>query len=88
MLRDDQWERMEPLLSGSASNCSVTGKENRLFLEAVLWIWRWEIIFSALSNEADFGYLMIDGSIAHVHQHGAPKKTHRKQKRLASHEVV
>ena len=116
VLRDDQWERIEPLLSGRASDCGVTGKENRLFLEGVLWIcrtgapWRdlptdlgnwhtvfsrynrwskkgrWEIIFSALSGEADFEYLMIDGSIARVHQHGAPKKTPRKQKRLASRE--
>lgn len=40
ILRDDQWIRIEPLLSGKASDCGVTGKENRLFLEAVLWICR------------------------------------------------
>ncbi len=110
VLRDDQWERIEPLLSGKASDCGVTGKENRLFIEAVLWIcrtgapWRdlpedlgnwhtvftrynrwskkgrWEILFSVLSEEADFEYLMIDGSIARVHQHGAPQKKPRKQK--------
>ncbi len=112
VLRDDQWERIEPLLSGKASDCGVTGKENRLFIEAVLWIcrtgapWRdlpedlgnwhtvftrynrwskkgrWERLFGVLSEEADFEYLMIDGSIARVHQHGAPQKKPRKRKLL------
>ena len=40
MLRDDQWARIEPLLSGKASDCGVTGRDNRLFIEAVLWICR------------------------------------------------
>ncbi len=119
VLRDDQWERIEPLLSGRASDCGVTGKGSRLFLEAVLWIfrteapwhdlpedrgnchtvftrfnslgfyslplaagifirglkkWRWGIMFGALSAEANFEYLMIDGSITRVHQHGASSK--------------
>lgn len=38
ILRDDQWERIEPLLSGKISDCGVTAKNNRLFLEAVLWV--------------------------------------------------
>ena len=29
----------------------------------------------ALSQAADFAYLMVDGSIVRVHQHGVPKKT-------------
>ena len=48
---------------------------------------RWETIFTALSQDADFEYLMVDGSIARVHQHGAPKKQLRKQKRWASREA-
>jgi len=40
MLRDDQWERIEPLCSGKASERGVTGRDNRLFVEAVLWIAR------------------------------------------------
>jgi transposase len=118
LLRDDQWERMEPLLSGKSSDCGVTGKDNRLFLEAVLWIcrtgapWRdlpkdfgnwhtvftrynrwskkghWQTIFESLSQDADFEYLMIDGSIARVHQHGAPKKTLKKRKLLENLEGV
>lgn len=40
VLRDDQWERIEHLLPGKASDCGVTAKDNRLFVEAVLWIAR------------------------------------------------
>jgi transposase len=40
MLRDDQWERIEDLLPGKAADCGVTAKDNRLFVEAVLWIAR------------------------------------------------
>ena len=104
VLRDDQWERIEELLPGKATDCGVTAKDNRLFLEAVLWInrtgspWRdlpkefghwhrvyvrynrwskkgvWTRIFEALSMDRDLEYLMVDGSITRVHQHGAPPK--------------
>ena len=40
ILRDDQWERMENLLPGKASDPGVTAKDNRLFVEAVLWVAR------------------------------------------------
>ena len=40
VLRDDQWKRIEPLLAGRSGDCGVTGKHNRLFIEAVLWICR------------------------------------------------
>ena len=40
MLRDDQWERIENLLPGKATDCGVTAKDNRLFVEAVLWVAR------------------------------------------------
>ena len=40
MLRDDQWNRMKDLLPGTADSCGVTAKNNRLFVEAVLWIAR------------------------------------------------
>ena len=40
ILRDDQWERIKDLLPGKASDCGVTAKDNRQFLEAVLWIGR------------------------------------------------
>ena len=40
MLREDQWKRIEPLCSGKASERGGTGRDNRLFVEAVLWIAR------------------------------------------------
>ena len=40
MLRDDQWERIEELLPGKASDPGRTAKDNRRFVEAVLWIMR------------------------------------------------
>jgi len=39
-LRDDQWERIRPLLPGKQTDCGVTAKDNRTLLEAVLWIAR------------------------------------------------
>lgn len=40
ILRNEQWERIKDLLPGKASDCGVTAKDNRQFLEAVLWIGR------------------------------------------------
>jgi transposase len=54
MLRNDQWERMEHLLPGKASDRGVTAKDNRLFVEAVLWIARtgspWRDLPAQLGN--------------------------------------
>ena len=36
-LRDDQWERIEGLLPGRADTVGVTAKDNRLFVEAVIY---------------------------------------------------
>ena len=36
-VRDAVWEKIAPLLPGKASDSGVTAKDNRLFLEAVLW---------------------------------------------------
>ncbi len=40
LLRDDQWERLKPLLPGKATDCGVTAKDNRQFVNAVMWILR------------------------------------------------
>ena len=54
ILRDDQWERLAPLLPGKASDCGVTAKDNRVFIEAVLWIGRtgapWRDLPTELGN--------------------------------------
>lgn len=105
VLRDDQWDRIKNLLPGKATDCGVTARNNRSFVEAVLWIartgspWRdlpaefgywhrvyvrynrwskkgnWETILEAVADDPDLEYLMVDGSIVRVHQHGAAKKT-------------
>ena len=39
-LRDDQWERIAPLLPGKAGDRGRTACDNRLFVEAVLYRYR------------------------------------------------
>lgn len=39
-LRDDQWERLKDLLPGRRETAGVTAKDNRLFVEAVLYRYR------------------------------------------------
>ena len=39
-LSDREWERIEPLTAGKAGDSGVTGKDNRQFVNAVLWIAR------------------------------------------------
>jgi transposase len=104
VLRDDQWERIAPGLPGKATDPGRSAANNRLFVEAVLWIvrvgapWRdlpeffgnwnsvfqrfrrwarrgvFEKAFQALSEDADFEYAIIDGTIVRVHQHGTGAK--------------
>jgi transposase len=101
VLRNDQWERIAPLLPGKAEDPGRSGADNRLFVEAVLWIvcvgapWRdlpkdfgkwnsvfqrfrrwvrsgvFDQLFEALSADADFEYVIVDGTIVRVHQHGS-----------------
>lgn len=39
-ITDEQWERIQELLSGREGQPGVTAKDNRLFINAVLWIAR------------------------------------------------
>ena len=39
-MRDDQWERIQDLLPGRVGYVGVTAKDNRLFVEAVLYRYR------------------------------------------------
>ena len=39
-LRDDQWERIENMLPGKEGDVGATAKDNRLFVEAVLYRYR------------------------------------------------
>ena len=38
--RDDQWERIEAMLPGGKQSVGVTARDNRLFVEAVLYRYR------------------------------------------------
>ena len=39
-LRDDQWARIKVLLPGRVGHVDVTARDNRLFVEAVLYRYR------------------------------------------------
>lgn len=39
-LRDDQWERIKDLLPGRIGHVGVTARDNRLFVDAVLYRYR------------------------------------------------
>ena len=68
-LSDTQWERIAPLVSGKAGDPGRHGEDNRLFVEAVLWLgrtgapWRdlpetfghWNSIFRRFSRWAKRG---------------------------------
>ena len=38
VLQDAQWERLEPLLIGRPGDSGMSGRDNRMFMEAVLWV--------------------------------------------------
>ena len=39
-LRDDQWERIKDLLPGREGHVGITARDNRLFVEAVIYRYR------------------------------------------------
>ena len=50
-LRDDQWGRIEGLLPGREGHVGVTAKDNRLFVDAVLYRYRAGIPWRDLPEE-------------------------------------
>jgi transposase len=50
-LRDDQWERIKDLLPGREGSVGATAKDNRRFVEAVLYRYRAGIPWRALPRE-------------------------------------
>jgi transposase len=104
VVSDAVWEKIASLLPGKASDSGVTAKDNRLFLEAVLWRvrtgspWRdlpsgfgnwnsvfqrfrrwvragvFDRIFERVSDEPDFEYALIDGTIVTAHQKASGAK--------------
>ena len=104
IITDRSWASIEALLPGTTRDRGVTAKDNRLFLEAVLWKvrvgapWRdlptgfgewnsvfrrfrrwaqrgiFQRIFEAVSGDADFEYVLVDGTIISVHQKASGAK--------------
>jgi putative transposase len=51
-LRDDEWDRIKHLIPGKKGDPGRTGKDNRLFVEAVLWLARTGAPWRDLPSEA------------------------------------
>ena len=56
-LRDDQWERIKDILPGKPGDVGVTAKDNRLFVEAVLYRYRAGIPWRDLPER--FGHFKV-----------------------------
>ncbi len=52
MLSDDQWVRIEPLTAGRAGDPGRSGRDNRLFVEGVLWTNYGDTIRNSVDSEA------------------------------------
>jgi len=104
VVSDAVWAKVALLLPGKATDPGATGKDNRLFLEAVLWrvrtgapwrdlpneFGRWNSVFrrfrrrvragvsdrlfERMSDEPDFEYALIDGTIVSAHQKASGAK--------------
>ena len=117
VMSDEVWARIAPHLPGKASDVGVTARDNRLFLESVLWRvrtgspWRdlpldfgnwnsvfrrfrrwackgvFDRLFEELSDEPDFEYALIDGTIVSVHQKASGAKGGLKIRPSGGHEA-
>ena len=100
-LRDDQWDRLKGLMPGGTKGRRGPRTDNRLFVDALLFMarfggrwrdlpseyghyqsvkrryYRWiemgvlDDILTAVAQEADLEWLMIDSTIVRAHQHAA-----------------
>src|SRR4051795_9425966 len=121
VLREEQGEQISGLSIGRPDQRGSTGRDNRMFVEGVLWIvrtgspWRdlpetfgewnsvfrrfsrwsakgvWQRIFTAMSDDPDFEYLIVDSTIVRAHQHasgakGGLKIRHRPLARRPDHQ--
>jgi hypothetical protein len=78
VLRDDQWERIAPLVPGKVGDPGRSAADNRLLLEAVLWIVR---VGAPLAHPLDvhifidFGQLCSWKPDSRFHDFGHPFST-------------
>jgi len=54
-LRDDQWERIKDMLPGQEGSVGATAKDNRLFVEAVIYRYRAGIPWRDIPYQSDLG---------------------------------
>ena len=113
VLTDAMWARIAPLISGKKGDRGVTARDNRLFIEGVLWRvrtgcpWRdlparfgkwnsvfqrfrrlakrgvFKRVFNALSDDPDFEYVFVDGTIVQAHQKASGAKGGPRNRALA-----
>ncbi|WP_167351330.1 transposase [Collimonas fungivorans] len=50
-LREEHWQKLKPLLLGGDADPGATGRDNRLFLQAILWVVASRAKWSALPPE-------------------------------------
>jgi putative transposase len=90
ILSDAQWCRISEHIIGDERSCGSSGRDNRMFVEAVLWIvrtgspWRdlpeafgpWNSAFRRFSRWSAKGvwHLIVDSTIIRAHQHAAGAK--------------
>jgi transposase len=77
-ISDGAWERLKPLLPGQRGQREGIAKDNRRFINAVYQCFRcqrdkgiWETILTALIDDPDYEWLMVDASQCKVHPHAA-----------------
>ena len=112
VLSDEQWGKVSGLIIGRPDQRGSTGRDNRMFVEGVLWIvrtgspWRdlpetfgewnsvfrrfsrwsakgvWQRIFTAMSDDPDFEYLIVD------FDHRARPPARQRRKRGAQDQAI
>lgn len=64
MCRGETYQRSSDIVGIASMSATTDGQLRRV----------WNRKFEVLSVDNDLEYLMVDGSIVRVHQHGSPKK--------------
>ena len=89
-LADAQWERIKELVPGKETDCGSTGRDNRLFVDAVLWIartsspWRdlpdvfgkWNRMFHKQNQTLPPYRHPLRENLHRLHSHAIPRRRH------------
>ena len=90
VLSDAAWERIAPLIIGRPDQKGSTGRDNRMFVEGVLWIvrtgspWRdlpevfgeWNSVFRRFSRWSRKGVVVV------VNSSGSPQEMHEQLRKI------